>query len=528
MKSMSPSGNHASHQDTNTIELALVLSGTVSAGAYSAGVMDVLLRALRRYNELPGAPHRVQIKAMAGSSGGALTLFLASLWAYQTQWAPLSHLSRNPLYHYWVERIDAALLLGLEDLQHPVSTSPLSLLNSQALTQLTQNALKRYCPKANVQQPKWLHPDCQLSITSTAFTGIPYSIGTLSTPYFGNVHQSYLNPGLTIQDWSHIRACAQASAAFPLAFSPQRISQPKQDTVTLIPGLSPDAHWLHSPPAEYEAWHVDGGVVNNSPVEFARQYLADSPTACNPRFADQANRITLLISPFTQSPNQLGAGDLSLTLVSPFHQLASQAGRLIQVMLGQSRFKWDELRLACDPDTYSRFLISPAADTQLYSHMLGAFGGFLSQAFRHHDYVIGQRDAQAFCRDVLTLPESNAIFSGWSQDDKQQWGLFQRSYEHSSGQTRTERFLPVIPLLGRELNTPIPLPNRLSALRSVDRDSLNRAMDARLKALLKRLMPGYFTGIQRITWGLIQPIILSSLMQWLDTRITDALQAMDA
>src|SRR5258708_30846348 len=58
-------------------QLGLVLAGAISAGAYTAGVLDFLFHALSDWEEHrndPGVPqHRVVLKVVAGASAGAMT-----------------------------------------------------------------------------------------------------------------------------------------------------------------------------------------------------------------------------------------------------------------------------------------------------------------------------------------------------------------------------------------------------------------------------------------------------------------------
>ena len=62
--------------------MGLCMAGAVSAGAYTAGVMDYLLEALgeweKRRNE-PGVPsHKVVIPVMGGASAGGMTSVMAA------------------------------------------------------------------------------------------------------------------------------------------------------------------------------------------------------------------------------------------------------------------------------------------------------------------------------------------------------------------------------------------------------------------------------------------------------------------
>ena len=60
-----------------TFQLGLALAGAISAGAYTAGVMDFLFQALSEWeanrNKSDVPRHRVVLKVMAGASAGAIT-----------------------------------------------------------------------------------------------------------------------------------------------------------------------------------------------------------------------------------------------------------------------------------------------------------------------------------------------------------------------------------------------------------------------------------------------------------------------
>jgi hypothetical protein len=65
-----------------TFEFALVLGGTVSAGAYTAGAVDFLIEALdcftaaQQRGEVP--PHKVVLKLITGTSGGGVNAAIAA------------------------------------------------------------------------------------------------------------------------------------------------------------------------------------------------------------------------------------------------------------------------------------------------------------------------------------------------------------------------------------------------------------------------------------------------------------------
>src|SRR5262245_47377878 len=61
-----------------TFELALVLGGTVSAGAYTAGALDFFIEALAAF-QASQPPHRIVVKLAGGSSGGAVCAAILGL-----------------------------------------------------------------------------------------------------------------------------------------------------------------------------------------------------------------------------------------------------------------------------------------------------------------------------------------------------------------------------------------------------------------------------------------------------------------
>ncbi len=66
-----------------TFELALVLGGTVSAGAYTAGALDFLIEALDSWTQLRDANnaavprHNVVLRVITGTSGGGVCAAIA-------------------------------------------------------------------------------------------------------------------------------------------------------------------------------------------------------------------------------------------------------------------------------------------------------------------------------------------------------------------------------------------------------------------------------------------------------------------
>ena len=98
----------------NTFYIGICMAGAVSAGAYTAGVMDYLLEALeiwqKRKNEAGVPNHTIIIPVMGGASAGGMTAIMTAAALNN----PLVHLDKpegdiladhheNKLYHTWVD-----------------------------------------------------------------------------------------------------------------------------------------------------------------------------------------------------------------------------------------------------------------------------------------------------------------------------------------------------------------------------------------------------------------------------------------
>ena len=98
---------------------------------------------------------------------------------------------------------------------------------------------------------------------------------------------------------------------------------------------------------------------------------------------------------------------------------------LFDAMKSQTRFRKPDIDLIADKDTYSRFMIAPSRREKgakasvrgkraLTSSGLGAFAGFLSRDYRHHDFMLGRRNCQRFLQTTFTLPRTNPLLCNQS------------------------------------------------------------------------------------------------------------------
>ena len=163
----------------------------------------------------------------------------------------------------------------------------------------------------------------------------------------------------------------------------------------------------------------------------------------------------------------------------------------------------------------SRFLISPTRppDAQgrttpsLACGSVGAFGGFLHQPFREHDYQLGRRNCQQFLRKQFTLAPDNALFKNWPT------ALKQRLADPSTGE------LPVLPLLGSAA-AEVPLPPAWEQIRLPARKLeqeigtlLNGRLDQLLR-LLKASIPGGWWWLSTGYSWFIKPKLRQGVLDW--------------
>jgi hypothetical protein len=504
-----------------TFEIGLVLAGAVSAGAYTAGVLDLLIEVLDRWEAAKLAniaehgddfarwtvpPHAVRLTAVAGASAGSVCAAILAASAHGKfpsgdRLSPrvlkpgdaMANTLANPLYDVWVRRLDILGMLDASDLNGGVQTVAhlQSLLNTKPLDDAARGIVSMALPPAD-RRP-WLEKGVEFGFTLGNLTGVPYRyrlVGLDGADFATTRHADMFgfrlagadepktllppdctpgNPwclgaaGPVLIGWSDVAAAALASAAFPVALkarhlekevagynravqlsarylkAPGPVLETDEDRARFA-GKSPEATWtqganvvagtvntiLRQTVLPFTA--VDGGTMNNQPFEYVRRAIA-GPMGSNPRDGDKAIRAVVLIDPF---PAQREA-DVSVDEATPSIRHDSPASssmqpmslldvlpRLLRAYINQSRYDANDLSLAADPNVYSRFMLSPVragpdgrtltGEKALASGGLSAFAGFLSESYRHHDFLLGRRNAEYFLRSYFALPPENRLF----------------------------------------------------------------------------------------------------------------------
>jgi hypothetical protein len=272
--------------------------------------------------------------------------------------------------------------------------------------------------------------------------------------------------------------------------------------------------------------NVDGGATNNNPSQLAHDFLAKrnpKATECrNPRPADQANAAVLTVAPFPATmafdPNyQAGV------CAGVFQML----GKMITVLLSQSRFLGESLEVLASPTGFSRFVIAPKdADNPglpaLHCGSLGAFGGFFERGFRAHDYLLGRRNCQQFLSAHFVLPVTNPIIAaGQAAAGLGAAAVLKRFRVAPPTDEFGQDWLPLVPLTGTA-TTEVAAPKR-SQISQKSLDDIVNQIIARLKAIRPQLLEGAPMFLKVATSIAFWPIAVNSLKNALNKTLTDAL-----
>jgi hypothetical protein len=580
-------------------EIGLVMAGAISAGAYTAGVVDFLIEALdewekakdfaRKHPDDPKARecpiHEVRLRVMVGASAGGMTATLAAgLLGMNFESVPRQPAPEQParpvnnnLYRSWVNTVDIGPLLGVRDLDGDRTLPVQSVLDSTILGELARDAYRFEQPDDRIHRPYVADP-LDVLLTVTNLRGVPYAPAfenwSKTQQYEMMLHADHMHfilsqhpPDtaegafwLTPYDfgnagtWGVLQDSALATGAFPVGLAPRLLTRgPDQyahrgwpiSASRVVDGQPCCQDWKEIPPfwpaideAQAEAAKagtsyaynflcVDGGVMNNEPLDLARRILA-GPGGTNPREGDKATRAVLMVMPFPNAApypaDYDGRTNVFKLLFSTFDSLIKQA-----------RFQPEELVLANDPDVYSRFLIVPRrgyrGDGTLEPYTiacgsLNGFGGFLSRRFREHDYQLGRRNCQWFLKQYFALPSEgehrNRLFEAWTPEARAVHQIKRAGRGATAPGHAAEGdvlpLLPIIPLVGKaaefvpEPTWPSLSPDEFEALRPLIKYRAGRI----LGSLVDQNVQGY-------PWGLLARGALKSAWWFQGGRAVDAI-----
>lgn len=488
--------------ENKPFRIGLCMAGAVSAGAYTAGVMDFLLEALENWENKRGEAnvptHRVIIPVLGGASAGGMTALLTASMLNNPSVpvdVPLPEKlydehPENKLYHSWVDLTGADMFPKMLDTTDITSGKVVSLLNAQFIDEIANKMIR-----ANAEMwkptPAYFESPVKVFATLSNLEGYNYNIDFISArkkdKYNMSVHNDYAcfeladEQQTTSKGWLPLdfkngvslataREAAMATGAFPLGLRARTMTR-EADHINEMGWLKDVFNKNPLPSGAKKGLYVDGGMINNEPFEKVRDILDDITVAKNPEtFENLTEREKLLFD----LNSRYDSFENTVLMIDPFpgkespvfdfdNDLLAIAGKTLSAMTAQMRAKPADYRSAMETDDASQFLISPSrlltnekgevlkelfGEEAIACGAVSGFGGFLSKEFRIHDYYLGRHNCEVFLRDYFTIPESalqnNKIFrDGYA-------GIDVSAYTTMADGVRS---YPIIPLF-----TPRPAP----------------------------------------------------------------------
>jgi predicted acylesterase/phospholipase RssA len=407
-------------------QVALVLSGGSSLGAYMSGALDELLKGFA------AAADAFEIDIITGASAGATT---SALIAHGL----LYRGGQAALHDIWVDSVDMVDLLAPDV---PTGVCP-SVLNWRRLQELAAQSLAWPSAQDQGTRAAFCAPNLTVAMTITNTSSLPY-VSRIRQPAAGreepyvqyrNAEQEtfYLGSqvGPTDPIWQRIGTVARASAAIPFVFPlvqlARRAGEPSDDTQYIQkPSFSGEANF----------WYADGGTFNNLPVDLAWYHIRK-------RDSNLDDRVVVVVNPWHRSadppdlnppypgfiPHALGMLSAVMRESSALQFqneiiFPSQGGLPASGTPTPTTLPADGERalVGVDPAPVNLLgnfaLVMPqATDSRLHGNHLHALGAFLDRRFREYDFRRGAADARRMLQQTLQITYDAARPAGFYDPD---------------------------------------------------------------------------------------------------------------
>ncbi|MCA1764213.1 MAG: patatin-like phospholipase family protein [Flavobacteriales bacterium] len=429
-------------KNPGTFQVGLCMAGAVSAGAYTAGVMDYLLEVLgeweeRKRTDPENTPrHDVEIPVMGGASAGGMTALISGIAIHEnhrpirTREDAQRFGGENKLYHTWVNLTRDDMLEAMLDRSDLEDRNIYSILNSSFIDEIAGEVVKVKNPSE--RRHAGFAENLKLFATLSNLEGMKYSAeltdrGTSLSRYVMSSHNDYAcfqlespkgrEPGWIKfdispeADRSLIAQAAMATGAFPVGLRNRKVARKSAD---MNENKWFDGIRRHNSSVFgkdfYTAHFVDGGMINNEPFDRVREILNDVTGQIDEDVIhnySRTNSTVLMIDPFPSEPEKAGDQNRSL--------LANSISATLGAMVGHLRIKPATLLDAMKSDRAGQYLISPIrypksggaieGKKALACGSLSGFAGFIHRHFREHDFFLGRANCERFLRRYFTMPE---------------------------------------------------------------------------------------------------------------------------
>lgn len=454
-------------QKRKIFKIGIAMAGAVSAGAYTAGVIDYLLETLEKWdrakklNEEVGEEspmydfsvpmHDVVIEVIGGASAGGMTAAIAALAMFEGI-KPINEYNpekkHNKLYDSWVNLNDAQGLPTIEQLLQTgdilANNEVQSLLNSDPIDAIADNA----GVLSQIQDlPEYISANLQIILTITSLRGVPVAVNFFDTKVreelkkleeegakdaFGvsdakyqPAHRMYVHKG--IAHFMVSRSVGQYLPSHVVPFQPEEENDRKlllecaKATGAFPLGLR--ARSLDNIKLDYIKAMVYRmfGLHKNPKLEQAIEITAES----DPFSLVAVDGGTINNEPFgeiieaVEEKCQAEGNPYAIIMIDPFPNFAEDKTKkykkpsslldLIPNIFGairaQAMVKETDLMRGLSGDA-TRRMIFPKKNDDPYPIACGAldgFGGFFSREFREHDFHLGRYNCQKFLRKHFTI-----------------------------------------------------------------------------------------------------------------------------
>lgn len=439
--------------NSNTFKVGLCLAGAISAGAYTAGVIDYLIEALDEWQKRKDSGdadipmHNVEIPIIGGASAGGMTGIIASS-VLSDKFKPVSEIKgnvlrtipENKLYHSWVDLVDDDMLKVLLNTDDIVEGEIKSGLNSEFIDKIANRLLEE--STGEIYERRYISKNLKVFTTLSNLKGMDFNVtfkshSSKDSSYIVTNHSDfacfmlaqeesdYKNDGWIPLNFrkklnSDIAAnAAMGTGAFPIGLKARALARDSKylNELDWLDYITKDAKNPFSP-GLYESINIDGGMINNEPFENVRKVLTgitEQDDFNDFQSYDRFKSTILMIDPFPSQTSEL----------NPSTELKSVIGNTLGALIDQSRIKPSNLIDTNGSNRAGQYLIEPVRYEKTESGeksidgsraiacgSLGGFGGFFSKEFRIHDYFLGRANCEQFLREYFTIPvdHTNEIF----------------------------------------------------------------------------------------------------------------------
>jgi hypothetical protein len=460
-----------------TFELGLVLGGTVSAGAYTAGALDLLVQALDAWHARATPPHKVSLTVAGGSSGGAVCAALLAVLANRS----FPHVTQpaadvagggfeidNKFWNTWVDRFAIARLLDTGDLQSIIDEGTgdaddnkqhvPSIFNCQMIDAVQHDIATYADSDGNRTERAWVAKPLRVAVTVGNLRGVPYRLEAIHSAAAGYTGAAFVQHDdfawFAVPCWqsrpedadAHKRpnefwvedvgygtlaAWAAASGAMPLGLAARPLTRPLEHYVyrpnvravmdaasgTVIAATEwPQPDWSEIEEADTSepyAFTAVDGGTFNNDPVTLVHRAIAGLIGQNPRDPETATRAMLMIDPLADQPTTVARVGRSLLAVAKV---------MTGSFVGAARYLTADMDLFADENVFSRFQLVPNRDVAgeqrvgeraLAGTGMFAMAGWCVRDFRVHDFLLGRANMFDYLNRKFILRGDNTLFDGW-------------------------------------------------------------------------------------------------------------------